>query len=115
MANLLVTGGAGFIGSHVIRRLVNHYPDDQFVNLDKLTYAGNLENLRDVLHYNPDTGVFIWLKRTAQRQYAGDVAGFVKKDDGYVVIKINRKKFSAHRLAWFYMTVSVLFYVLLLE
>lgn len=46
--NVLVTGGAGFIGSHVVRRLVNQYPDYTIVNLDKLTYAGNLENLGDI-------------------------------------------------------------------
>jgi dTDP-glucose 4,6-dehydratase len=46
--NILITGGAGFIGSHVARWFVNSYPDYQIVNLDKLTYAGNLENLKDI-------------------------------------------------------------------
>ena len=45
---ILITGGAGFIGSHVVRLFVNRYPDYQIVNLDKLTYAGNLENLTDI-------------------------------------------------------------------
>jgi dTDP-glucose 4,6-dehydratase len=45
---ILITGGAGFIGSHVVRRFVNRYPDYLIVNADKLTYAGNLENLTDV-------------------------------------------------------------------
>jgi len=48
MKTILITGGAGFIGSHVVRLFVNKYPDYQIVNLDKLTYAGNLENLKDV-------------------------------------------------------------------
>ena len=48
---ILITGGAGFIGSHVIRRFVKRYPDYSVVNLDKLTYAGNLENLREIEDY----------------------------------------------------------------
>ena len=48
MKTLLVTGGAGFIGSHVIRKLVVDHPEYQVINLDQLTYAGNLENLDDI-------------------------------------------------------------------
>ena len=55
---ILITGGAGFIGSHLVRLFVNKYPHYTIVNLDKLTYAGNLENLKDM----------------------GKLMGFVKKD-----------------------------------
>lgn len=48
MKKIIITGGAGFIGSHVVRRMVNRYPEYQIINLDKLTYAGNLENLKDI-------------------------------------------------------------------
>jgi len=48
MKKILITGGAGFIGSHVVREFVNKYPDYTIINLDALTYAGNLENLRDI-------------------------------------------------------------------
>lgn len=48
MKSILITGGAGFIGSHVVRLFVNKYPDYKIVNLDKLTYAGNLANLKDI-------------------------------------------------------------------
>ncbi|WP_338378873.1 dTDP-glucose 4,6-dehydratase [uncultured Flavobacterium sp.] len=48
MKHILITGGAGFIGSHVVRRFVNQYPNYHIFNLDALTYAGNLENIKDI-------------------------------------------------------------------
>ena len=49
--NIVITGGAGFIGSHVVRLFVNKYPEYNIINLDKLTYAGNLANLYAGLCY----------------------------------------------------------------
>ena len=46
--SIVITGGAGFIGSHVVRLFVNKYPEYNIINLDKLTYAGNLANLKDI-------------------------------------------------------------------
>lgn len=54
---ILITGGAGFIGSHVVRLFVTNYPEYRIINLDKLTYAGNLENLKDIEH--ADNYVFV--------------------------------------------------------
>ena len=53
---IVITGGAGFIGSHVVRLFVNKYKNYKIINLDALTYAGNLENLRDI--ENADNYIF---------------------------------------------------------
>ena len=50
--NILVTGGAGFIGSNYIRQVIQTHPSDRIINLDKLTYSGNLENLREVADHD---------------------------------------------------------------
>ncbi|MGQ9598594.1 MAG: dTDP-glucose 4,6-dehydratase [Anaerolineae bacterium] len=59
MRNLMITGGAGFIGSNFVRYLLERYPDYQIVVLDKLTYAGNLDNLKDIAQRFPDRYTFV--------------------------------------------------------
>lgn len=73
--NILVTGGAGFIGSHVVRKLVNDYPQYHIINLDKLTYAGNLSNLSDIA----DSDNYVFEK--ADIVDAKQVDGLFKKYD----------------------------------
>ena len=62
--NIVITGGAGFIGSHVVRLFVNKYPEYNIINLDKLTYAGNLANLKDI-EDNPIISLSRWTSATS--------------------------------------------------
>ena len=95
MKNILVTGGAGFIGSHVIRCLVNKYPDYKIFNLDVLTYAGNLENLKDNkksdrLASNIDAGVVwvnCWMVRDLRTPFGGMKRSGLGREGGEEVLK----------------------------
>jgi HNH endonuclease len=63
------------------------------------------DRLREVLEYNPESGVWVWIVRTGQKSKPGKIAGSLD-NDGYVVIRIDRANYRAHRLAWLYMTGS---------
>jgi hypothetical protein len=63
----------------------------------------NQKRLKDLLEYNPETGIFIWKVRTSKRVKIGDVAG-CENSRGYVYIKVDNKNYRSHRLAWLYMT-----------
>lgn len=60
------------------------------------------EELKKLIKYEPESGRFIWIINASTRVRAGDVAGYVRKKDGYLVVRINGYGYSAHRLAWFY-------------
>lgn len=65
------------------------------------------EELKKFLHYNPETGIFVWLIKPAKSIRIGDVAGTVHIDKGgknYIRIRLNHKRYRAHRLSWLYMT-----------
>tara|TARA_B100000963_G_scaffold37725_1_gene28158 strand:- start:432 stop:626 length:195 start_codon:yes stop_codon:yes gene_type:complete len=64
MKNILITAGAGFIGSHIMRRFVNNYPFFNIYNIENLTYTGNLDNLKDInyLGWNPKTNFEIGIR-----------------------------------------------------
>ncbi len=76
-SKILITGGAGFIGSHVVKRFVKSYPELMIINLDKLTYAGNLENLQEIENYDNYTFV------------KGDIT-----DQDFIYDLFNREKFD---------------------
>jgi dTDP-glucose 4,6-dehydratase len=77
MKNILVTGGAGFIGSHLVRLLVNKYSDYKIINMDVLTYAGNLSNLKDI----EDKENYEFVK--------GDICDFEKVKEIFAMYKID--------------------------
>ena len=101
---IIVTGGAGFIGSHVVRLLLEKYPQYRIVNLDKLTYAGNLENLKDITDekridelfqkYQPDGIIHLAAESHVDRSISNPLE-FVRTNVLGTVILLN-----AARKAW---------------
>ena len=87
MSTILITGGAGFIGSNFVKYMLNKYSDYDIINLDALTYCGNLENLKDieditkiVIAYEP-----VWAigtGKTATAEQANETIGFIRKTVG---------------------------------
>jgi len=77
---IIITGGAGFIGSHVVRLFVQKYPDYKIINLDALTYAGNLENLRDI----EDAPNYTFIKADITDAKAMDALFFEHRPDGVI-------------------------------
>src|SRR6187401_59349 len=78
--SILVTGGAGFIGSHVVRRLVSRYPDYRIVNFDALTYAGNLDNLADIAdapNYVFEKGDVLDMARVSEVLHQHNIPGVI--------------------------------------
>lgn len=104
MNKLLITGGAGFIGFHVLRRFVQNYPNYQIYNLDALTYAGNLENLKDIENYpnyhfiKADITDGILIKKNYKEYFFDGVIHLVKQLCKQMDVKFGGQVFEYEKL-----------------
>lgn len=86
----------------LVRRVAHTLQDNIVRRQTMLTQ----EKLKELLHYDPETGIFIWLERTSKKIRVGDTAGCINKKNGYRYIRIQGTLYLAHRLAWMYITGS---------
>ena len=98
MIKLLVTGGAGFIGSNFIKYWMQKYPEDKILNLDLLTYAGNLDNLSDIKNFNyqfvKGEEILKWAEKANKKSIIKVLKAVIKQCEAMDILMVNKKEMN---------------------